>query len=303
MDENEYKKELAANGVEIPEVKEEATPDPKVETEDKPKEDPKDEPKPKVETDVKPDAKGEHLQTTPKEDRKRSIYEEYKDKKSELKTEKELREKAERERDELQQKLENFNRAGNSSDRQDAKDEIDAFLETHKEWDKGAINDLLNIARKGIKPELDESFKRDIEEFRTWKSQNAMVVEKQLFDEEFKAVAPSLKEYFPNASSEDMEAIKKELDVISHKEGWHDKSLDYVVFKNKDKLSSLVSPKKRGMESNDRKDIETESFDFDPNADYMKLTPAQREKWEIEYNKMMKNDGLVQDARGRKIII
>ena len=57
-------------------------------------------PEPVKEPEKEPEADKEVLPETPKEDRKRSIYDEYKDKKSELKSEKELREAAERERDE-----------------------------------------------------------------------------------------------------------------------------------------------------------------------------------------------------------
>jgi hypothetical protein len=91
---------------------------------------------------------------------------------------------------------------------------------------------------------------------------------------------------------------------LSHSEKWHDKPLAYIAFENQDTLKALVSPKKRGMESKDRKEIPAGDFEFDPNADYSKMTPEQREKWEAEYRKATASGtGLMTDSEGRKSIL
>lgn len=291
QDEEQYKKELAKNGVDLPEL------------EDAPKEEPKVPEAPKEVKKDEPEDLDEHLQDTPKEPRKRSIYDEYKDKKSELKEETTKREQAERERDDLRTKLEALGKADTVEERKDAQDEIDQFLTSHKEWDKSAIKDLLDIARKGTKADLDEATKKDLADFKVWKSANAKTIEQQMFNEEFDKITPSLKESFPTASDEELGAIKKELDALSHTKEWHDKDLDYVAFKHKDKLSQLVSPKKRGMESKDRKDISEQSFDFDPNADYASMTSAERKSWETAYKASTKGAGIITDSKGRKLIV
>lgn len=293
MNEEEYKKELAANGVEIPEVKKEETPEsPKEKPEEKKIEKPE---APKEETPEEP------LQE-PREPRKRSIYDEYKDKKLEVKNERELREKAERERDEFRIKYETLEKANTPEERQEAKDDIEAFAKEINA-DPQVIKKMREVFLKDVKPQTDESIKKDLEEFKAWKQNNSQVIEKQLFEEEFVRTVPTIKRLFPQATEEELNAIKKEVDSVSHTKEWHDKDLDYVVFKNQDKLQALVSPKKRGMEIKNRKDVSEIAFEFDPNADYSKMSMKEREQWEEAYKKATKAEGLLEDSQGRKIIL
>ena len=282
MNEEEYKKELAANGVDIPEVKEEPKPEPTKEPEKEPEKAPE-----------------------PEEPRKpRSIYDDLKEKKQDLKQEREAREQAERERDEFKQKYETLEKAKTPTERQDAQDEIDSFMNSHSEWNKEAVSDLVKIARSGVKAEgLSEEDRKIIEEAKTITAEGKKVAEKQQFESEFQATIPSLKELFPNASTEEIDAVKKELNSLAHSKEWHDKELDYIVFKNKDTLSKLISPKVRGMESKGNKDTPIAPADFNPNADYSKMTLKEREVWEENYGKMMRTEGLAEDSQGRKILI
>jgi len=149
----------------------------------------------------------------------------------------------------------------------------------------------------------DESLKKDLEEFKTWKAQNKEVMEKQAFDSEFESVLPQLKKDFSTASDEELKSIKTKLDEISHSKEFHDKSLDYVIFKNKKDLSDLVSPRKKGLESKERNDVNVDDFEFDPNADISKLSPKQLEQWEKAYNKATSSDGLIDDGKGGKTIL
>lgn len=305
MTEEEYKKQLEEAGVEIPEEKK--TPE-QIEAETKAKADEEAASKAKAEAEAEAKSKADEAKAKeakeaelpePPEARKRSIYDEYKDKKSELKSERELREKAEKENEELRGKIEAFEKAP-PEEKEIAGDELEKFAEEINA-DPSAIKRMRDIFLKGIKP--DEALQKDLKEFKSWKNQNQQVIEKQLFDEEFSKTLPSIKILFPNASDEEMSNIKKEIDTISHKKEWHDKDLEYVAYKNKDILSALVSPKKKGMESKGRKDIEVENYDFDPNADYSKMTTKEREQWEARYKEMTKSEGLATDAKGRKIIL
>lgn len=302
MDEKDLKKVYAEAGVDVPELEEEKEEESTKEPKESPKEEPKEKPQEPKKEGEEPKEPKEPLQDEPKEQRKRSIYDEYKDKKSELKTEKQMREQAEKERDELKVKLEALSTAGTPKEKQEAKDELEAFAKEINA-DPQALLRMRELFLKDATPKTDESLKRDLEEFKTWKSQNQHVVEKQLFDGEFQKVIPTLKEMFPKVSSEELEAVKEKLDVLSHTKEWYDKSLDYVAFKNKETLLALISPKKRGLESKGRKDIEEDSFEFDPEADYSKMTLKEREAWEANYAKMMKTEGLAEDSQGRKLLI
>jgi hypothetical protein len=239
----------------------------------------------------------------PTEPRKRSIYDDLKDKKSELKTEKQLREQAERERDELQTKLDAATHAATPEERKEAKDEIDEFIASHKDWDKAAISDLISLARKGFKAEIPETVAADLKEFQQWKTENSKAIEEAQFAREFEAAVPSLKEMFPSASDEELKAVRAEIEKLAFTKEYHDKDIDYIAFKNRSKLEPLISPRKPGMERRGRVDSQAVEFEFDPNADYSKMSPAEREKWEANYDKATSSESLLEGADGKKILL
>lgn len=290
MDEEQYKRDLEAAGVDVPEAKAEPAEEPPADKPAAPAEEPKKE-------------EAAPLQDEPKEQRKRSIYDEYKDKKSELKSEKELREQAERERDEFKQKLDALGEAKTPEEKKVAADDLEAFAQ-EIEADPAALRKMRDLFLKEVKVQSDETLQKDLDEFKKWKADNSTMLEKAAFETEFQTATPKLQELFPKASPEEMGAIKTELDKLSHTKEWHDKSLAYVAFEHKDQLTALISPKKRGMESSSRKpDAEAATFEFDPEADYTKMSLKEREVWETHYREMMKHEGLATGANGKKILI
>lgn len=283
MTEAEYKKDLSENGVDLPEVTEE----PKAPEPEEPK------------ADVPPEGE------TPAEPKpKRSIYDDYKEKKAEWKTEKERADHAEAERDELKARLEASSNADTPRAQADADEDAVAYA-SKIGADPDLVKRIIDDARKGfeVKPSTDPELIKKIEKFESWEVQNRQLLEKQMFDEEFTKVSPSIKELLKIKDDADLQLIKKELDTLSHTKEYHDKELEYVAFKEKDKLSLLVTPKKRGMEPKGRKDVDTSSFEFDPNAYPANGTLQEREAWEAAYNSMGKSEGLATGANGKKIII
>lgn len=299
MNEKDYKEELIKSGVDLPELKEEPKVEPKVEEKPEPKVEPKEPASQDDEGKTESEEETEPLKTEPK---KRSIYDEYKEKKTEVKTVKTRLEQVEKENEELRVKLEAVSRAETPKEKEEAKDELDAFAEEIGA-NPEAIKKMQALFLKGIKSTPDESIKKDLDEFKSWKQTHAQVLEKQAFEEEFAKSLPAIKALYPTASEAELNDIKKELDVLSHTKDFHDKELEYVAFKHKEKLSALVSPKKRGMESKSRKDASEIIFEFDPNANYANLSPDQQVEWEKAYKNMSKSDGLVRDANGRKLLI
>lgn len=260
------------------------------------------------ETTTEPEKKEEtveekkELVTEPKEERKRSIYDEYKEKKAELKSEKERAEIAERERDELRQKYEALANADTQKEQKEASDEIEAFAQKINA-DPEALREMRKLFLKDIAPTTDPAIAQKLEQFEKWQAENSKIVEKAQFEDEFKSVVPTIKELLPNANDAEMQAVKEKLDEISHTKEFHDKDLDYIVYKNRTELSKLVSPKKRGMEHKGKADIVEDSFEFDPNADYSKMSLKEREVWEENYKKFTSSEGLSTDANGKKILI
>jgi len=293
MKEADLKKDYAEAGVDLPELK------------DAPKEDPKaEEPKEPVEPTepAKEPEEPEAPLQEPKEQRKRSIYDEYKEKKAEARTEKERADNAERERDELKQKLEAVNTAHTPEEKKEAADDLEAFAKEIGA-DPTAIRRMRELFLKDVAPKTDAELQQRLDRFEAWEKANRSSIEKQMFEDEFKSATPKLEKMFGKASTEEMASIKAELDKLSHSKEWHDKPLAYIAFEHQDTLAALVSPKKRGMESKDRKEAAGEDFEFDPNADYASMTSAQREKWEAEYKKATTSNDVLTDAQGRKIII
>jgi len=297
MNEDEYKKELLANGVQVPEITEEPAKEPEKEPVKEPIKEPEKTPE---EPKIEPKEPVKELEDN-KEPKKRSIYDEYKDKKSELKEEKEARLQAEKERDELKEALA---KAKTPEEKKEALDDLDEFAKSSN-LDPAGLKKMRDIFLKDLKvPGLSDEDRKILEDAKNFSNQNKEVVEKQQFEKEFTATIPTLKEFFPTASQEELNTVKVELDKIAHSEGWNDKSLDYIAFKHKDVLKELVSPKKRGLESKGNKQIdETVPTDFNPNADISKMSEAEFTTWNTKYQSMMKSEGLAEDSQGRKLLI
>jgi len=288
-EEEQYKAELKAEGVDVEEEKK---------TEEPVEETPKVEEKPKEKTPEE-----EPKEEEKKEFKKRSIYDEYKDKKSELKSEKELRTKFETENTELKEKLEALKNADTKEEKKEALDDIDE-LAKEINADPVYLRKLKTIFLKDVKPTNDEALQKDLAEFKNWKTQNSQLLIKQQFDAEFETVLPQIKSDFPKVTDEELEDIKNSLDEISHTEEFRDKELDYIIFKKKEELTALISPKKKGMETKEKKDIEVDNFVFDPNADITKLSTPDFVKWEKAYKKFTaSSEELVMDNKSGKMII
>jgi len=292
-EEDKYKADLEAEGVEVEEEKTEVVEETPVE--EKPKEEPK-------ETEEKPKEEPKEVLPDPIETKKRSIYDNYKEKKSELKSERELRENFETENTELKAKLEALQNADTKEEKKEALDDIDE-LAKEINADPAYLRKLKTIFLKDVKPANDESLKKDLADFKDWKTKNQEVIEKQLFEDEFSTVLPQIKSDFPKISDEDLKSVKQSLDKLSHSKEYHDKSLDYVVFKEKENLTALISPKKKGMETKERKDVASDDFDFDPNVDITTLSAGDQEKWEKHYRKSLETEELVNDSSKGKMIM
>jgi hypothetical protein len=288
-DETKAKEAYVEAGVELPELETKA---------EEPKVEPTEPAKPEADKEApEPEEPKAPLATEPTEPKPRtSIYDEYKEKKAELKTEKEAREQAERERDDLKVKLEAVSTAVTPEEKKEAQDELDTFA-AEINADPATIRKLRDLIIKDLPGNaLSDEDRQILDEARANR-------ERTLFDREYEANIPTVKQMFANADDAELSAIKAKVDEISHTPEFAKTTLDYVIFKNKDMLEALVSPKKRGLEPKSRRDNEAVTSDFDPNADISKMTAAEQEQWEKDYQALGKNEGLATDGQGRKIFI
>lgn len=319
-EEKQFAEEAKKNGVELDELNTEGeTPEQKAEAEAKAKEEADAKAKEEAEAKAKADAEGDDdgddegdkKPESPTE-KKRTIYTDYKEKKTELRTEKALREEAEKKlakaESDLKAILEKSENADTNKEKKEALDKFDEFAKKI-DADPVALKEMRDLILEGAK--VPESLIKDLEDIKAWKAERAGEDEarkkenaQKQFEDEFTQTLPALKAFFPKANDSEMQAIKKELDKLSHSTGWNDKDLDYIAFKHKDQLSALVSPKKRGMESTEHVDDSVIDADFDPNADLSKMSPTARAAWEVKYNAIMKKpEGLSEGAGGKKIMI
>ena len=95
--------------------------------------------------------------------RKRSIYQDLKDKKNEVKTERELREIAERERDEALAKLNNVNKDSEADEIEAFAKEIDASPDALRKLKELVLKDA---PKSGLSPELEAQLK-EFQEFQS----------------------------------------------------------------------------------------------------------------------------------------
>lgn len=307
MDIEQYKKELADSGVDVVEDEAPANAQEDKVTEEETHKETKSEEKTEVEDDSNDskieDKSDTKSQSEANETKKRSIYDEYKEKKAEVKSEKELRIKAEQERDELAQKLANFNSASTREEIAEAKDELDAFA-LEKGLDPQAIKQMKQLFLKDVKTTIDPDIQAKLDRVLEFAKNNSEAIEKQQFNKEFESDGmPTVKEFFPQISADELGKVKEEINRLAHTKGYEDKPLDYIVYKNRSTLSSLVSPKKRGIEGKSRVDSQELSDDFNTEPDFSKMTYKEMLSWQEKYEKNINNSGLSTDSQGRKILI
>lgn len=242
----------------------------------------------------------EPLKTEPDAKPKRSIYVDLKETRKEVKTERELREQAERERDELKAKLDAVATATTQSERNNAVDDLEAFAK-EIDADPAALKKMQQVFLKGLPQATVDT--EVLERFKEWEKNNSQAIEAQSFEKEFQSTLPTIKTMFPDATADEVNLIREKLDELAHTDQFYDKELDYVIYKNQDSIKSLISPKKRGIESKGRVDTTAPTFEFNPNADITKMSDKEVAEWEKAYSEMGKTAELSVDQQGKKIFI
>lgn len=223
------------------------TPNVEVKVEEKKEE----EEKPKEET-----PKEEVKEETPEPlKEKRSIYDDYKEKKVEAKKAKEEVETLKAERDailaekkRLEELFEKSKDAKTKEEKAEVADDIKSFAESIGA-DPDAIGKLEQFFKKRLPKEDSPVSKEDIELIKSLRAEKAKISEEIGFQKEWKEFLPSLKKDFPHISDDELANVQKEMDKLAHAKGFNDKELDYIYFKQKETLSKLVSPKKNSFES------------------------------------------------------
>lgn len=171
-------------------------------------------------------------------------------------------------------------------------------------FDEDKTRAIIEVARKGMGTTLSAEDKAILDTFKASSLENE---QRQIFQTEWNGVLPSLKEQFPNATDEQLSKAQAKMDELSHNEDYHDKDMDYIIFKEKTEFDKLLfSPKQKTFESrNGVAPVQDEVADleeFNPT-----WSPAQVEIWEKKRQNIMDSNGheplhiITSDDRGRTV--
>lgn len=241
---------VAAEAKAADEAKAKADADAKAEADKKAADDAK-----KAEDDAAAKAKAEADGKSDKSIKKRSIYDDLKDKKKEVRDAKNEADQVKAENEALKAENEALKKLTDSAkkvetdeDKEKLDDDIKAVAEAIG-GDPKAIKTLTDfLTKRLVKTGGAEISKDDIEAVRNFNKKATETTAKAEFLEEFKGFVPELKKDYPHISDGDLASVEKEIFKLAHSTKYHDKEIDYIYFKNKDILSKLISPKRPAME-------------------------------------------------------
>ena len=227
-------------------------------------EDTKSEDTAKAEADAKAKAESETKEDL--QPKKRSIYDDLKDKKKEVKEAKSEAEIAKAENQALKAEIEALKvltKSAKAAVTDDEKEEVEDDIKEVAEsigGDPKAIKTLTDfLTKKLVKNDSKGISKDDIEEIKNFKKAQADIQAEVEFSKEWKSFVPSLKKDYPHISDAELENVQQEISKLAHSQSFHDKEIDYIYFKQKNSLSKLISPKRQSMEpaGNGGGDVET----------------------------------------------
>ncbi len=112
------------------------------------------------------------------------------------------------------------------------------------------VKDILDLTSdREEKPQKKENISTISEDDRKILEEAQEIKAEKLFLQEFDDVAmPQIKDLFPNASPSKMAEAKEELQKLACTNQYLDKSLDYIVFKEKETFSKIFAPDRVGPE-------------------------------------------------------
>jgi hypothetical protein len=235
-----------------------------------------------AEAEAKAKAEEEAKAAQPKITKPRSVYDDLKDTRkernearTEAETEKARADAAEAKAAELEALLQQGKDAKTPQEKSEAADDIKEYAEKHK-LDPEALDELIGVLQKRVgAPKLPEEVTKRLTELEGFKATKEAQEKREAEDREIQAAAPAVKSTLEIHDDAELANVMKEIVKLAHTAQFADKEVEYIVWKNKDALSKLVSPKKPSFESGGAR-IEADAaaeIAFDG-----KMTPAQAQK-------------------------
>lgn len=227
----------------------------------------------KKEEELSDDDKEKDDQPSEPVKKKRSIYDDLKDEKKQRREAQHELETAHARIAELEGLLTAKADATTPKEKADAEDDIAAFYERLKKEEgltPDGIADLTKIIEKRIAKSdgLSEEDRALLAEVKAEKAARARAAE----DAETRKAAPFVKKELGIQDEAELEKVMDEVIRLSHTEEFHDKEPEYILWKNREKLSKMVSPKKPSFESGDTRQESEDADELDYSGS---MTPEQ----------------------------
>src|SRR5262249_41359097 len=145
---------------------------------------------------------------------------------------------------ELEALLARKDHAKTPEERKEAKDDLEAFAEK-EDLKPDALKDLIGIIQKQLpQPEGGVITKEEAAEWRAERARAKATAEDQAILDE----ASKVKEQLAISDETELQTVMKEVVRLAHTKEFHDKEVEYIVWKNKGALAKMVSPKKSSFE-------------------------------------------------------
>lgn len=216
----------------------------------------------------------------------RSVYDDLKDTRKErneartaAETEKARADAAEAKAAELEALLKQGKDAKTPKEQSEVADDIKAYAEKHN-LDAGSVTDLIKVMEQRVgAQQLPEEVTKRLTELEGFKATKEAQEKRDAEDREIQAAAPTVKSNLEIHDDAELAKVMDEIVRLAHTKPFADKEVDYIVWKNKDALSKLVSPKKPSFESGGAR-VEADApaeVSFDG-----KMTPATAQKAMLE---------------------
>lgn len=128
-------------------------------------------------------------------------------------------------------------------------DDLDQYAKDQN-LDATALARLVEIIQKRIPAsQLSEEDRKELSDLKNWKTGKEAADARAAEDTEIRSQAPAVKATLEIHNDAELAKVMEEIVKLAHTPEFHDKEVDYIVYKKRDILAKLVSPKKPSFES------------------------------------------------------
>jgi len=130
-------------------------------------------------------------------------------------------------------------------------DPIEAFAK-EKGYDAAELARLAQIIKDQIpQSQISDEERQSLTDLKAFKEKTDAEAKRREEDTAIQAEAPNVQKALSVSDAGELTAVMAEITRLAHTAKYADKEVDYILFKEKDALSKLVSPKKPSFESGD----------------------------------------------------